>query len=119
RVRDRDGRAIEIRARAVVLAAGALRTPRLLSRIERLRGMRAIGAHLRIQPSAGIAGVLHERIAPFRHVPQGWASDDLLGRGILVVAAQPDASLAASVLGRSGRPLAEALDAVDHTAFLG
>lgn len=119
RVRDRAGRTLDVRARAVVLAAGALRTPRILARIPKLRRMRAIGAHLRIQPSAGIAGVLDERVDPFRHVPQGWASDDLLSRGIMVLAAQPDPSLAASVLGGSGRALADALDAVDHTAFLG
>ncbi|UJR84123.1 GMC family oxidoreductase N-terminal domain-containing protein [Sandaracinus amylolyticus] len=118
-VRDRAGREIVIRARAVVLAAGALRTPRLLARIDRLRRMRALGAHLRIQPSAGIAGVLSERIEPFRHVPQGWASDDLIGRGIMVLAAQPDPSLAASVLGSAGGALTEAMDAIDHTAFLG
>lgn len=117
--RDTRGRALEIRARAVVLAAGALRTPALLARTDRLARLRTIGAHLRVQPSAGIAGVMPERMGAFSHVPQGWASDDLLGTGILVVAANPDPSVAAMVLGQVGAALSGALDAIDRTAVLG
>ena len=116
---DARGRSLSIRARAVVLAAGALRTPSLLSRIDRLSSLRSIGAHLRIQPSAAIAGVMPERIDPLSHVPQGWASDDLLAAGVLIVAANPDPSLAPSVLGQLGRALSESLATLDRTAVLG
>lgn len=115
----RTGRRISVRASAVVVAAGALRTPTLLARSALDRSLPALGRHLRLQPSAGIAGVMSERIDGFSRVAQGWASDGLLGAGIMIVAAQHDASLAATILGLHGTRLQSALDEAPRTASLG
>ncbi len=119
RARTRTGRSISVRGRAVLLAAGALRTPGVLGRSALARPLPALGRHLRLQPSAGIVGVMKERIDGFSRVAQGWASDGLLAAGILIVAAQHDASLAATVLGLTGERLQSALDEAPHAASLG
>jgi choline dehydrogenase-like flavoprotein len=58
-----DGVAIEVRARAVVVAAGAIQTPALLRR----SGLRNdnIGRHLRLHPAAAVFGVFEEEIRPW------------------------------------------------------
>ncbi|WP_039798089.1 GMC family oxidoreductase N-terminal domain-containing protein [Nocardia araoensis] len=58
-----DGVAIEVRARAVVVAAGAIQTPALLRR-SGLRNQN-IGRHLRLHPAAAVFGVFEEEIRPW------------------------------------------------------
>ncbi|MEU2100787.1 FAD-dependent oxidoreductase [Nocardia sp. NPDC019255] len=58
-----DGVAIEVRARAVVAAAGAIQTPALLRR-SGLRNQN-IGRHLRLHPAAAVFGVFEEEIRPW------------------------------------------------------
>lgn len=116
--RARTGRRVVVRAGAVVMAAGALRTPLVLARSS-LGRLPALGRHLRLQPSAGIAGVMGEPIDGYSHVAQGWASDALVDAGVLIVAAQHDASLAAVVHGLTGARLGLALDEAPRTASLG
>lgn len=57
------GVAIEVRARAVVVAAGAIQTPALLRR----SGLRddTIGRYLRLHPAAAVYGVFDEQIRPW------------------------------------------------------
>ncbi|WP_040788581.1 GMC family oxidoreductase N-terminal domain-containing protein [Nocardia paucivorans] len=62
-VRTTNGIEFEVRARAVVVAAGAIQTPALLRR----SGLdnRNIGRHLRLHPAAAVFGVFDEEIRPW------------------------------------------------------
>ncbi len=73
--RTRDGHEVRVRARAVVVAAGAVHTPALLRR----SGLENpnIGRHLRLHPVTGVAGVFEEEIRPWEGVMQAVYSDEL------------------------------------------
>jgi choline dehydrogenase-like flavoprotein len=64
-----DGRRLDVRAKAVVLAAGALRTPAVLQRSGLTHP--SIGRHLRIHPVPVIAGWFGETIDMWRGTMQG------------------------------------------------
>ena len=70
-----DGHQVTVRARAVVVAAGAIHTPALLRR----SGLenRNIGRHLRLHPVTGVAGLFEEEINPWAGVMQAVYSDQL------------------------------------------
>jgi choline dehydrogenase-like flavoprotein len=77
-----NGYSVLVRARAVVLAAGALYTPVLL----RASGLsnENIGRHLHLHPTMGVSGVFEEEIRPWEGTMQALYSDqhrDLDGRG--------------------------------------
>jgi choline dehydrogenase-like flavoprotein len=73
--RTTDGHKVTVRARAVVVAAGAIHTPALLRR----SGLENenIGRHLRLHPVTGVAGVFEEEIRPWEGVMQAVYSDEL------------------------------------------
>ncbi len=73
--RTSDGHKVTVRARAVVVAAGAIHTPALLRR----SGLdnENIGRHLRLHPVTGVAGVFGEEIRPWEGVMQAAYSDEL------------------------------------------
>ncbi len=75
RARTRQGHQVTVRARAVMVAAGAIHTPALLRR----SGLenRNIGRHLRLHPVTGVAGVFEEEIRPWEGVMQAVYSDEL------------------------------------------
>ncbi len=73
--RTSDGHQVTVRARAVVVAAGAIHTPALLRRSG--LGNRNIGRHLRLHPVTGVAGVFDEEIRPWEGVMQAVYSDQL------------------------------------------
>ncbi|MBF6238158.1 GMC family oxidoreductase N-terminal domain-containing protein [Nocardia otitidiscaviarum] len=80
------GMEIDVRARAVVVAAGAIQTPALLRR----SGLRNknIGRYLRLHPAAAVFGVFDEDIRPWEGALQGRISRrhaDLDGRGYGVI----------------------------------
>ncbi|HEX2063868.1 MAG TPA: GMC family oxidoreductase [Acidimicrobiales bacterium] len=73
--RTSDGHRVTVRARAVVLAAGAIHTPAVLRRSGLENGN--IGRHLRLHPVTGTAGVFDEEIRPWEGVMQAVYSDEL------------------------------------------
>ncbi|MBF6060826.1 GMC family oxidoreductase N-terminal domain-containing protein [Nocardia terpenica] len=62
-IRTAEGAEVQVQARAVVVAAGAVQTPALLRR----SGLRnpAIGRYLRLHPAAAVFGVFDEEIRPW------------------------------------------------------
>ncbi|MBC7305221.1 MAG: GMC family oxidoreductase N-terminal domain-containing protein, partial [Nocardia sp.] len=81
-----DGVEITVRARAVVVAAGAIQTPALLRR----SGLRNknIGQHLRLHPAAAVFGVFDDEVRPWEGALQGRISRhhaDLDGNGYGVI----------------------------------
>ncbi|MCB9596001.1 MAG: GMC family oxidoreductase [Sandaracinaceae bacterium] len=112
-----EGRSVFVRARAVVLAAGALESPRVLARSS--LGGPALGAHLAVQPSAVISAMMDEPVRVAGQVPQGWCSRALAAEGVLLIGAQADATLAPLVFGLRGEPLARVFDRFDHVVTVG
>ena len=70
-----DAGAVQIRARAVVVAAGAIETPALLLR----SGLRNpnVGRWLRLHPATGVFGVFDEEVRPWEGTLQALYSDEL------------------------------------------
>jgi choline dehydrogenase-like flavoprotein len=72
--RTRTGHSVTVRARAVVLSAGALQTPVLL----RASGLTNanIGRHLHLHPTTAVSGVFDEELRPWEGTMQALYSDE-------------------------------------------
>jgi choline dehydrogenase-like flavoprotein len=112
----KNGRTVRIRARVVVLAGGAVPTPLFL--LKQGIGNRSgqVGRNLTVHPSTGFAALFEDAICGHRHIPQGYACDQFLREGMMIMAAQPDKNIGWVVFPFSGRRLMETLDKLDHVA---
>ncbi len=102
-----DGR-LEIRADAVVVAAGAIHTPLLLARSGLGGGSGALGRHLTVHPATAVFGVFDEVVDMSRGVPQSYYVDEFAGDGFVFegIAGPPDyLALAAPYAGDELREL--------------
>lgn len=108
------GREIRVRARAVVLAGGAIPTPGLLLRQGLANGSDAVGRHLKLQPSAGFAALFDEEVDAQRYIPQGYKCDAFARDGEMIMTAQVDVNYTAMLLPFSGRRLMDVLDRQRH-----
>ncbi len=68
---------VEVRARAVVLAAGAVASPDLLLR-SGLGGGSPVGRHLHLHPSIMLVGFWEEPIHAYRGIPQSYYIDEFI-----------------------------------------
>ena len=86
------GGRLTVRARHVVVAAGALLTPLLLRANGIGTASGALGRHLTIHPASAARALLDEPIDPWRGVPQSYFVDELADDGILLegIAGPPD-----------------------------
>jgi choline dehydrogenase-like flavoprotein len=116
---DRQGRKIRIRARAVVLAGGAIPTPLLLLKQGLCASSGQVGRNLSVHPSSALSAVFDDAIRPQRHVPQGYACDQFVRDGILMLAAQPDVNIAWVLFPFTGHRFMDALSQLDHVASFG
>jgi choline dehydrogenase-like flavoprotein len=113
----RDGRTIRVRARAVVLAGGAIPTPLFLLKQGICNASGQVGRNLSTHPSGGFSAIFDEEIRGHAHIPQGYACDEFLRDGMLITAAQPDLNIAPTVLPFVGRGLMETMGRIDHLAY--
>lgn len=65
---------LEVHARAVILSAGAVRTPELLMRNG--LGNQHVGQHLHVHTATGVIGLTQRDIKGWRGIPQGLYSDE-------------------------------------------
>jgi choline dehydrogenase-like flavoprotein len=101
-----DGRRVVVRARTVVLAAGALRTPAILQRTGVRHG--AIGRYLRLHPVTVVAGWFDEPVEMWRGTMQAARSLEFSGgdagrRGYAIESAPGHPGLMALALPWEGR----------------
>ena len=115
----RSGRRIELRARAVVVAAGTLSTPFLLWRQGLCGRSGQLGRNLTLHPSTGIYGLFDEEIRGWRHIPQGYCCDQFLRQGELLISSQPDVNVAPQLFSFGGTRLMDVLDVFSRVACLG
>jgi choline dehydrogenase-like flavoprotein len=115
------GRALRIRARAVVLAGGAIPTPLLLLDQGICNASGQVGRNLSAHPSTGFGASFDDSIRGHAHVPQGYVCDEFLRDGQLITSAQPDMNVAAAIFPLVGRRLMDTLEHIDtfgHFAVL-
>jgi choline dehydrogenase-like flavoprotein len=113
------GKTLRVRARAVILAGGAVPTPLLLLKQGLANGSGQVGRNLSLHPSTGYAAVAEEPMHGPGHVPQGYACEEFLRDGILMLAAQPDYNVMGVIFPLAGQQLMAALDQIEHMASFG
>lgn len=75
---------LEVKARVVVLAAGAFYTPILLMRSHVPNPSGMIGHNLSLHPAAEVIAVFDEEIRAWDEIPQGFGVDAMAGDGIMM-----------------------------------
>jgi choline dehydrogenase-like flavoprotein len=106
-----------VRARAVVLAAGAIHSPGLLSQSGLSRGpFSPVGRHLRIHPATKVAALLDEPLHAWAGVPQGYCVDQFHREGILLLGASPPVDIGGVLFQLVGRRLVELMEAYERVA---
>jgi hypothetical protein len=116
RARDKNGRVVRIRARAVVLAGGSIPTPLLLLQQGICNESGQVGRNLSMHPSTGFSALFDDKIRGHKHVPQGYGCDEFLREGIMMMSAQPDKNIAWVLFPQTGRRLMEAFERLDNVA---
>ncbi len=117
-----DGHRVMIRARAVIVAGGAIQTPALLKR----SGLSDpnVGSHLRLHPTAAVLGIFDEELKPWEGVMQAVYSDqfadlhDGYGLKFETAAAHPHL-MAAYAPWRSSHQHAELMQSLTHITPIG
>ncbi len=109
-----NGNKVTVRARAVIVAGGAIPTPLIL--LKQGLGNGEVGKHLALHPSTGYSAIFDEAIEGSSHIPQGYACDQFLKDGILLTGAQPDANYYGMIFPFVGRRLMDKVDDIPRTA---
>jgi choline dehydrogenase-like flavoprotein len=117
--RTEDGHVLTVRARAVVVACGALLTPLLLER-QGLGGRSGqLGKNLSIHPAGGALAEFDEEILPWKGIPQGYVIEDLHEEGILFEGAMVPLEMSMSMTQLIGPELIRLAESFDHVASFG
>lgn len=113
------GRGYEIRADAVVLAAGALGTPELLLAQGLLSGSRAVGRNLRVHPVSWVGAYFEEPVRGWEGVMQGWSVDAFSDRRLFLEATATPVAFSSAHVGGVGAELQERIAGYEHIAVIG
>jgi glycine/D-amino acid oxidase-like deaminating enzyme len=131
RLLTRDGRAVglqartaggallRVRARATVVACGALLTPVLLMRNRLCGASGQLGRNLSLHPCAGAGALFEEPIRGWNAIPQGYSIYEFADQGIRFEGAFMPPDLGAAMLPFFGRRLVEVIEQYDRFASFG
>ena len=114
-----DGHVLTVRARAVVVACGALMTPLFLERQGLGGGSGQLGKNLSIHPAGGALAEFDEVILPWKGIPQGYAIEDLHEEGILYEGAMVPLEMSMSMTQLFGPELIRLAESFDHVSSFG
>jgi choline dehydrogenase-like flavoprotein len=114
-----NGHRLRIRGKAVILAGGTIPTPLFLLRQNLSNSSGQVGRNLTLHPSCILSALFDEEIRGGDYIPQGYASEEFLREGLLLLAAQPSHNAAANLLPASGQRLMEPLAQLPHLASFG
>jgi hypothetical protein len=78
-----------------------------------------LGKNLSLHPSAGMGGVMPERVRQPKQMPQGWYIGEFLRQNLLITAAQSDENFSALMFPYFGRRLMNVLDGFDNVVTFG
>jgi choline dehydrogenase-like flavoprotein len=110
---------VSVRARAVVVAAGAIGSPLFLLRNGLGRGLRHVGRHLTIHPASRASALFDEPIRGWQGVPQGYQIDQFHDEGILMENIHGSPALLGPTFPGVGRPYGELLKQFPYIAIFG
>lgn len=113
------GQPVTVRARAVVLACGALITPALLLRNGLANSSGQLGRNLSIHPAAACLAELAQPMALGPGVPQSYQISELAEEGILFEGVETPLEYWASALDVLGPRMTELAEAADRVASFG
>jgi choline dehydrogenase-like flavoprotein len=114
----RGGARLTVHARAVVLAGGAVPSPRLLLDQGLCRGSGRLGHGLSLHPATSAAALFEERIARGRE-SAALGCDEFHREGILLLGAAMLVDIGAVALQMAGRRFADLMDDYDRIASFG
>lgn len=117
--RESDGARYEVRARAVILAAGAIGTPELLLKGALANSSGAVGRHLRVHPACWVGALHDEPVRGWDGVMQGWGVDEWSDRGLFLESTFTPLGFGAHWLRGAGEPFERAVAAYDRLAIIG
>jgi choline dehydrogenase-like flavoprotein len=113
-----DGARYAVRARAVVLAGGALGTPDLL--LSQGIGGAHVGKHLRVQPACWVGARFPDReVRGWDGVMQSWRVDEWLDRGLFLEATFTPLAFGAHWLRGAGAAWKERVERYGELAIIG
>lgn len=103
------GRPVTVRARRVVLAAGAVQTPALLQRSQVTSPSRQIGRNLTLHPGAAVTAVFDETVDGWTGAHQSYQVREFESEGIILAAVNLPPSLVTRTLHLRGSDLDDAM----------
>jgi choline dehydrogenase-like flavoprotein len=114
-----NGRRYEVRARSVVLAAGAIGTPSLLlaQGIGNTSGQ--LGRNLKVHPACWVGARFEEDVRGWEGVMQSWHVDEWNDRGLFLEATFAPFAFGAHWLPGSGAAFVERIEHYDRLAVIG
>jgi choline dehydrogenase-like flavoprotein len=112
----RGGARLRVRARAVILACGAVPTPTFLLGQGLANASGQVGRNLSLHPCTVVSALFDERIAGYNAIPQGYTCDHHLANGILLSGASAPLDIGASYFPFNGRRLMDTMEAYDRVA---
>jgi choline dehydrogenase-like flavoprotein len=113
------GKRVRVRARATVVACGAVMTPLLLTRDRAVSKLRMLGRNLSIHPATTVSALFDEEIRGYAAIPQGYCVGEFRREGILLLGASAPIDLGAAQFAFVGRKLMEVMEAYDRIASFG
>jgi choline dehydrogenase-like flavoprotein len=114
-----DGRIVEVRARGVILACGAMLTPFLLLRNGLANSSDQVGRNLTIHPATSVSALFDRPVRGFEHVPQGHGVDQFHREGILMLGASAPLDMGATMFPFVGKRYVEIMEQFDKVASFG
>jgi choline dehydrogenase-like flavoprotein len=117
--RTQAGAPYSVRARAVVLAAGALGTPELLLRSRLANSSGAVGRHLRIHPACWVGARYPEPVRGWDGVMQSWYVDEYSDRGLFLEATFTPLAFGAHWLRGTGAEFSRRVADYGHLGVMG
>lgn len=115
----RGGHVLTVRARAVVVAGGAISTPMLLAAQGIGTTSGQLGKNLSIHPAAGALAEFEEQILPWSGIPQGYGIEELHHEGILFEGSMVPLEMMMNMTQRIGPDLVRLAESFDHVATFG
>lgn len=110
---------MRVRAKIVIVAAGATKSPAILLRQKLANSSGQVGRNLTIHPAVRVGAMFDEPIFGWKGVPQGYYVDEYQSEGIMLEGAHgPPALMGASFPG-VGRKLKQQISEISHLADFG
>lgn len=109
----------EVRARAVVVAAGAFGTPELLLAQGFRPRSKALGRHLRIHPACWVGALFEQEVRGWEGVMQSWLVDEFHDQGLFLEATATPLAFGAHFLPGVGAQLKRRIADYGRLAVIG